>query len=98
MFARALTLLGPAVLIRGVSRTRAAPNIFERPAYTLEQRETLFADDATRLFPKRLKGAHNHTFCNVSSQKQQGLPLTFLWFKIFGFPGLIRTRLPWLFL
>jgi hypothetical protein len=66
MLARALILLGPAVLIRGVSRTRAVLNIPELSAYTLGQRETLFADDATRLFPKRLKGAHNHTFCNTS--------------------------------
>jgi hypothetical protein len=65
MFARAVSLLGPAVLIRGVSRTRAVLNIPELSAYTLRQRETHFAGDAIRLFPKRLKGAHNHTFCNA---------------------------------
>ena len=76
MVVRALTLLGPVVLIRGVSRTRADLDIFERPAYTLGQRETLFADDAIRLFPKRLKGAHNHTFGNGGSQREPGLPPT----------------------
>jgi hypothetical protein len=72
MFVRALILLGPAVLIRGVSRTRAVLNISDFSACALAQRETLLADDAIRLFPKRLNGAHNHTFGNVISLARPG--------------------------
>jgi hypothetical protein len=39
-------------------------SILEISGYTLGQRETLFADDAIRLFSKRLNGAHNHAFGN----------------------------------
>jgi hypothetical protein len=76
MLVRALTLLGPDVLIRGVSRTRAVLNISELSACTLGQRETHFADNAIRLSPKRLNGAHKHTFCNGGAQMEPMLPTT----------------------